>query len=65
MKKLKKYMVHWTEYKHFRLEVKARDEAHAEEVFQQMYSEDYEKKVKPEEDFYEGTYEFDYAEEEK
>ena len=65
MEKLKTYMVHWTESKDFKLEVKARDEAHAEEVFEKMYSEDYEKKVKPEADFYDGSYEvFDVEEEE-
>ena len=65
MKKLKSYVVYWTETNEFRLWVKARDEAHAEEVFEQMYQDDYEKKVKDEADFYDGTYSFGWAEEDK
>ena len=65
MKKLKDYVVYWTESKEWKVWVKARDETHAEEVFEQMYSDDYEKKIKPEADNYDGSYAVDFVEEEK
>ena len=65
MEKLKDYVVYWTETKEWKVWVNARDATHAEEVFEQMYSDDYEKKIKPEADCYDGSYEVDFVEEDK
>ena len=66
MEKLKNYIVHWTESNDFRIEVNARDEAHAEEIFEQMYSDDNEAvSKKAEADLYDSSYEVFDVEEDK
>ena len=55
----KTYEIHWSETKCYKMELKAKSEEQAQKKFEKWYNDFdlYQKKIEPEADYYDGTYE--------
>ena len=61
----KTYKVYWTENNMYKMYIEAKSKSKATKLYFKWYENDYEEKVKPEQDFVDGQFEFVEARERK